>query len=138
MKNSPRLWAVVHAHMRFLCLISYVWAFKNVELASHITDWCIEKIGRDINQLTTHNENEKKKKKNKRNSKHDEKKWLSNKETTTHPQSYSLNHFFRILNNQSTNPDKFYSLNHFFRILNNQSTNPRYTWKTSVGSSLWK
>ena len=34
--------------------------------------------------------------------------------------------------------DKFYSLNQFFRILNNQSTNPRYAWKTSVGSSLRK
>ena len=59
--------------MRFLCLISNIWASKNVKLASRITDWCIEKTGRDINQLSTHNESEKKKEKHKRNSKHNDK-----------------------------------------------------------------
>ena len=58
--------------MRFLCLISNIWASKNVKLASHITEWCIEKTGRDINQLSIHNENEKKEK-HKRNSKHNDK-----------------------------------------------------------------
>ena len=53
---------------------SYIWASKNVKLASHVTDWCIENIGRDINQQSTHNESEKKKKeKHKRNGKHNNK-----------------------------------------------------------------
>ena len=67
--------------MRFSCLISNIWSSKNVRLASHITEWCIEKTGRDINQLSTHNESEKKKRKkkerkenHKRNSKHNDKK----------------------------------------------------------------
>ena len=124
-KNTPRLWAVAHAHMRFLCLISYVWASKNknVGLASDITDWCIEKIRRDINQLITHKESEKKEK-HKRNSKHDDKKsdLATRKEQTILKVNYG----------------KFYSLNHFFRILNNQSTNLRYTWNTSASSSLRK
>ena len=51
---------------------SYIWASKNVKLASHVTDWCIENIGRDINQQSTHNESEKEEK-HKRNSKHNNK-----------------------------------------------------------------